>query len=122
MFAQNRSIDFRSPRHREVSAKERVLMSKLRSITSTFLTSVEGQQRSSSDVCVLSATTPTAAQKRTSQHFAFVPLVDLRWLSDAGGKPAIRIALLLPQWDRPLNIATVLDRVVVIAFPAAEIV
>ena len=40
----------------------------------------------------------------------------------AGGKSAVRVALLLPQWDRPPTIATVLDRIVVIAFPAAEIV
>jgi hypothetical protein len=41
---------------------------------------------------------------------------------NAGGKSAVRVVLLLPQWDRPPTIATVLHRVVIIAFPAAEIV
>jgi hypothetical protein len=41
---------------------------------------------------------------------------------NADGKSAVRVVLLLPQWDRPPIIATVLHRVVVIAFPAAEIV
>ena len=35
--------------------------------------SARGQQRSSNDVCVTSAITPTAARKRTFRHFAFVP-------------------------------------------------
>ena len=35
-----------------------------------------GQRRSSNDVCVTSPITPTAAQKPTFRHFAFVPCVD----------------------------------------------
>ena len=55
-----------------------------KSFPSLMWTSALGQQRSSNDVCVMSATAPTAAQKRTSQHFAFVSLVDLRRLSERG--------------------------------------
>ena len=57
-----------------------------------FVASAVGQQRSSNDVCVMSAIPPTAARKRTFRHFAFVPQTEVQWPCD-GSKTEHRVSI-----------------------------
>jgi hypothetical protein len=74
-----------------------------------------------SDLISTSALVHFADSSQTFPDVRDVQVADLRCSQNAA-VVGCRLALLLPQWDRPPIMATVLDRVVVIPFPAAAIV